>query len=86
MWEAITTNSFLSMVITTIVVVAVLIRLRYVIKHIHYANKTVKRPLAVSASSGRSNQMDEKTLVAVLTTAIMAYGYKNVRVTSIKRL
>jgi glutaconyl-CoA/methylmalonyl-CoA decarboxylase subunit delta len=86
MWEAITTNSLLSMVITMIVVVAVLILLRYVIKRIHYANKTVKKPSVVSASSGRPNQMDEKTLVAVLTTAIMAYGYKNVRVTSIKRL
>jgi Na+-transporting methylmalonyl-CoA/oxaloacetate decarboxylase gamma subunit len=85
MWESITTNSFLSMVITTIVVVAVLLLLRYVIKRIHYANKTVKRPSA-AASSGMPNQMDERTLVAVLTTAIMAYGYKNVRVTSIKRL
>jgi Na+-transporting methylmalonyl-CoA/oxaloacetate decarboxylase gamma subunit len=85
MWESITTNSFLSMVITTIVVVAVLLLLRYVIKRIHYANKTVKRPSS-PASSGMPNQMDERTLVAVLTTAIMAYGYKNVRVTSIKRL
>ena len=86
MWESITTNSFLSMVITTIVVVAVLLLLRYVIKRIHYANKTVKRPSASAASSGMPNQMDERTLVAVLTTAIMAYGYKTVRVTSIKRL
>ncbi|MFA6849453.1 MAG: OadG family protein [Selenomonadaceae bacterium] len=96
MGEPITTNAFLIMIINITVVFAVLIMLSYVIRLIHYVDPTVKKASAAKLSTPpvssepevpvQYDQMDEKTLIAVLTTAIMAYGYENVKVTSIRRL
>lgn len=95
----VTTNPLLIMVINMTIVFGVLFLLGYVIQLIHLVDPTRKKesvadeaaPLLevvaeqeIAATSERP--MEEKELAAVVTTAIMAYGYQNVKIKSIKKV
>ena len=97
--EPVTTNPFLIMLINMTIVFAVLWLLGCLIKLIHLVDPTRKKEVAQERAPVAPMQpaadvvpevesidnMQEKELVAVLTTAIMAYGYRDVRITSIKQ-
>ena len=94
--QPVTTNPILIMVINMTIVFGVLFLLGYVIRFIHWADPT-KKKLVKEKQSDEVQQVpivqeikpeglaNEKELLAVVTTAIMAYGYKNVRIKSIKK-
>lgn len=97
--HAVTTNPFLIMVINMVIVFSVLWILGYIIRLIHWIDPTKKKaapeiaPAAVTAQPVQTIEpadegqiRRERTLVAIVTTAIMAYGYQNVKVKSIKRV
>ena len=43
-------------------------------------------PLPQTAETNHAEEIDGKTLAALLTTAIMAYGYKDVKIKSIRKI
>lgn len=96
----VTTNPFLIMVITMTIVFGVLILLGFVIQLIALLDPTRKKerpaPAAAASQVAASTvesaaaaeaevSMEEKELAAVVTTAIMACGYQNVKIKSIKK-
>lgn len=98
---AVTTNPLLIMVINMTIVFGVLFLLGYVIEFIHYIDPTKKKAKKsnsvnegkqsakqeeIKAAEQAEKELEEKTLVAVITAAIMAYGYKDIRIKTIKRL
>ena len=89
--QAVTTNPMLIMVINMTIVFGVLFLLGYVIKLIYWIDPTKKKQsksqlIENSNQSIGTTEMEEKLLVAIITTAIMAYGYKDVRITSIRKI
>ncbi|WIW69989.1 OadG family protein [Anaerosinus gibii] len=97
--EPVTTNPFLIMLINMTIVFGVLWLLGCMIKFIHFIDPTKKKntekiistapmqPATVVVSEDDlPDKLQEKELVAVITTAIMAYGYRDVRITSIKEI
>lgn len=96
--QAVTTNPLLIMVINMTIVFGVLLLLGYVIRFLHWIDPTRKKAqagavheetgaIATSAETDLpGSSKEEKELAAVLTTAIMAYGYKDVRIASIKKV
>lgn len=97
--HAVTTNPLLIMLINMTIVFGVLWILGYVIRLIHFIDPTKKKeepPVSVAAApiaaATETQEVDEEAvyqdrlLVAVVTTAIMAYGYQNVKVKSIKKV
>ena len=89
--QAVTTNPMLIMVINMTIVFGVLFLLGYVIKLIYWIDPTKKKQsksklIENSNQSIGTTEMEEKLLVAIITTAIMAYGYKDVRITNIRKI
>ena len=99
--EAVTTNPLLIMVINMTIVFGVLFLLGYVIEFIHWIDPTRKKADKSSseekskqsakqeelkASRKAEEEMEEKTLVAVITAAIMAYGYADVKIKAIRKM
>lgn len=94
-----TDNPVLICIINLSIVFGVLIALGFIISLIHVIDPTKKKaesapavPAAAveqetaAAAEPAGASMEDKTLVAVITAAIMAYGYSDVRVTSIKKV
>lgn len=92
----VTTNPVLICLINMTIVFGILASLGVVIEFIHKIDPTKKaeepqqaapvaavQEVAVAAEPAGAS-MEDKTLVAVVTAALMAYGYADVRVTSIK--
>lgn len=97
--EPVTTNPFLIMLINMTIVFGVLWLIGCIIKLIHFIDPTKKKdteefisvapmqPATVVVPEDDSvDKLQEKELVAVITTAIMAYGYRDVKITSIKEI
>ena len=94
----VTTNPVLICLINMTIVFGILAILGCLIELIHKLDPTkVKEepqqaaPVAAVqetavAAEPAGTSMEDKTLVAVITTALMAYGYADVRVTSIKKV
>lgn len=96
--EPVTTNPFLIMLINMTIVFVILWLLGMVIRLIHFVDPTKKKPAqgtyavpmkpATQPVPRVKEEVDikERELVAVITTAIMAYGYRDVRIASIKKI
>lgn len=95
----VTTNPLLIMLINMTIVFGVLLIIGYVIRLIHFVDPTRKRvnreeiivdPIANTAATEEAASIEtpqeNKELAAVITTAIMAYGYKNVKIKSIRKV
>lgn len=94
-----TDNPILICIINLSIVFGVLIALAFIIKLIHVIDPTKKKvepvpatPVAAvqqetaAVAEPAGSSMEDKTLVAVITAAIMAYGYSDVKVTSVKKV
>lgn len=96
-----TTNPLLIMVINMTIVFGVLFLLGYVIEFIHWIDPTRKKTKEASsvekskqsakeerlkAAREAEKEMEEKTLAAVITAAIMAYGYTDVKIKAIRKM
>ena len=93
-------NPILITVINMVIVFAVLYVLGLLIKFIHYIDPTkskgkkpvkvgkviTKKPKPVKPEKSAADIMAEKTLIAVITTSLMAYGCRNFEIKSIKKL
>lgn len=96
--HAVTTNPLLIMLINMTIVFGVLWILGYIIRLIHLIDPTKKKeeppvpvsvaaaPVAAEPAVDEEAVYQDRLLVAIVTTAIMAYGYQNVRVKSIKKV
>lgn len=96
--EPVTTNPLLIMLINMTIVFVILWLIGMMIRLIHFVDPTKKKPVreAFSAPMKPATQtvprvnedvdLKERELVAVITTAIMAYGYRDVRIASIKKI
>ncbi|WP_196592729.1 OadG family protein [Pectinatus sottacetonis] len=85
----------MTIVFAVLFVLSLIIRLLKVINDAIYEKKgktdipspvSIRRPSAVPSASlpqEKKLNMEDKTLLAVITTAIMAYGYKDVKIRSI---
>ena len=93
----VTTDPTLIMLINMTIVFVVLYLLGLVIQLIHVIDPTKKKEELVSeipdvssvqqeSAASAALSMEEKELAAVVTTAIMATGYQNVKINSIKKL
>lgn len=92
----VTTNPVLICLINMTIVFGILAALGCIIELIHKLDPTKQKvelqqaapAVAVQetavAAEPTSASMEDKTLVAVITTALMAYGYADVKITSIK--
>ena len=90
-------NPVLIMVINMVIVFAVLYVLGILIRLIHFIDPTKnkgKKPLKSSKVITKKpkpvkpvvDDMAEKTLIAVITTSLMAYGCRDFEIKSIKKL
>lgn len=91
-------NPILITIINMVIVFAVLYVLGMLIKLIHYIDPTKnksKRPIKVGKVITKKpkpikqpvvDNMAEKTLIAVITTSLMAYGCHDFEIKSIKKL
>lgn len=91
-------NPILITIINMVIVFAVLYVLGILIKLIHYVDPTKnksKKPVKVGKVITKKpkpikppvvDNMAEKTLIAVITTSLMAYGCRDFEIKSIKKL
>ncbi|HJG08040.1 MAG TPA: OadG family protein [Megamonas hypermegale] len=93
-------NPILITVINMVIVFAVLYVLGLLIKFIHYIDPTkskskkpvkvgkviTKKPKPVKPVQSAADVIAEKTLIAVITTSLMAYGCRDFEIKSIKKL
>lgn len=91
-------NPILITIINMVIVFAVLYVLGMLIKLIHYIDPTKnkgKKPVKVGkvitkkpkpVKPAAADNMAEKTLIAVITTSLMAYGCRDFEIKSIKKL
>lgn len=100
--QPITTNPVLIMLINMTIVFGVLASLGVVIEIIHRLDPTKKKPepaapapvvqaapapvAAAPVVDTAAQEMEEKTLRAVITTAIMASGHKDFEILSIRKV
>lgn len=95
----VTTNPVLICLINMTIVFGILAVLGFTIELIHKLDPTKPKaepqqaaPVAAAvqetavAAEPAGASMEDKTLVAVITAALMAYGYADVKVTSIKKV
>lgn len=96
--QVVTTNPVTIMIINMTIVFGVLWILGYIIRLLYIIDPTRKKtepapavvaapPVAAAVQPAEVGpSQEDKTLVAIMTTAIMAYGYQNVKVKSIKKV
>lgn len=94
--QPVTTNPLLIMVINMTIVFGVLLLLGYVIRFLYWVDPTRRKKEQMELRLAQEHDpevvqiagcsIEEKELAAVLTTAIMAYGYQDVRVKSIRKV
>ncbi|MGL5269990.1 MAG: hypothetical protein ACRC7I_05570 [Selenomonadaceae bacterium] len=69
-----------------VVIVLGYLRIRQVDARREVKAVTGSIPLPQTAETNHAEEIDGKTLAALLTTAIMAYGYKDVKIKSIRKI